>query len=889
LLTATAGAVCASTPIISIAQSTFVGASFVASTQSEAQFFPPDTMGAAGPTQIALLINGRYEYYNKDSSGTALNAGGVDLNTFWFNAGIASLPGFGAFDPRIEYDPNTQRWYASSAAGQDTSSTVYVAVSKTANLQDGWRAVSIKADTTSQKYADFPMLGFDADGIYLNANMINVGTETQLSTSLWAIPKSDLLSSTPTAANRVTFTNLPSTTAQPTVVLDQTGLSNYPFTLFRNGNGSLSRVTVSGSFPSSLSLNPGASAVALNSGLTVPVDARQPDNTANLDIDSDRISAYTVRRDGSYWIAQTRYNATDHTTAADDVIRWMQVNASTATEQQEGVINIPGQDVRYASIAVNSNGTVVMGFTASGTNAGQYPAAYAVVGTTSNGLTTFGAPFLLQAGTASFHETDHNNTNRWGDYSATSVDPADPNIFWTFQEYATGVTDWTVQASEIVTNQPGEAYWKNAVSGTTSNTTNWAAASLPGSGDHVIFSRPAAAYTVNLDAPLTNNRASVRQGTVTWNLNGNAWTLTNSSQSTPSLTISEFQGTSNLTVTGGGTLSTVNATIASGIGSNGSLTVSGSGTTWHNSDSVVVAGTNSAAGGVGALTIASGASTSITNTLKIWTGGTVTVSGSASAGRVIQNGGTLAITGNGYLHLPAAGRATSSTSVLSSTPLISGNGRLDLEDNAVIVNYSSDTTHATRDAIRNLLKNGRNAAPGTSAPWNGAGGIMSSYANVNGDGFSLAIGYADNADLVNLRAAGSYSAFGGQTVASNTVLIQLTRGADATLDGNVDGQDVAIVGTHFQKPNSGQWEFGDFDYSGTCDGGDVAVLGTTFGKTSPVLSPAQMTAEFGSAFTAAFEAGQTGTVPEPFAGPLVLSAISLLALRCRRKRATLPS
>jgi len=76
----------------------------------------------------------------------------------------------------------------------------------------------------------------------------------------------------------------------------------------------------------------------------------------------------------------------------------------------------------------------------------------------------------------------------------------------------------------------------------------------------------------------------------------------------------------------------------------------------------------------------------------------------------------------------------------------------------------------------------------------------------------------------------------------------MTRGADANLDGNVDGQDVSIIGTHFNKPGSGQWYFGDFDYSGMCDGSDVSVLGTTFGKTSPSLSPAELTAEFGSAF-----------------------------------------
>jgi len=222
-----------------------------------------------------------------------------------------------------------------------------------------------------------------------------------------------------------------------------------------------------------------------------------------------------------------------------------------------------------------------------------------------------------------------------------------------------------------------------------------------------------------------------------------------------------------------------------------------------------------------------------------------------------------------------------SASVLSSLS-ITGTGQFDLNDTALVVNYGTETTHATRDAIRNLLKNGRNAGAAQAAPWNGAGGIISTYAHNNGNGFNLALGYADNADLASVRASGSYTSFGGQTVASNTVLVQLTRGADATLDGIVDGQDVAIIGTHFQKPSSGQWCFGDFDYSGTCDGSDVAVLGTTFGKTSPILSPAQMTAEFGSAFTAAFDARQGDTLPEP--GILTMLGLSGMAMVGKRRR-----
>ena len=82
-----------------------------------------------------------------------------------------------------------------------------------------------------------------------------------------------------------------------------------------------------------------------------------------------------------------------------------------------------------------------------------------MVGQTVNGITSFGHRLLLQASTLDYHDFYEqlglNPTSRWGDYSTTSVDPSDPNRFWTLQTYATDSVDygsvWTTQITELIT------------------------------------------------------------------------------------------------------------------------------------------------------------------------------------------------------------------------------------------------------------------------------------------------------------------------------------------------------------------------------------------------------------------------------------------------------
>ena len=71
----------------------------------------------------------------------------------------------------------------------------------------------------------------------------------------------------------------------------------------------------------------------------------------------------------------------------------------------------------------------------------------------------FGNRMLLQSGTTVYHGDDEilaellgePVVSRWGDYSATSVDPNDPNRFWTAQTIPTDSDVWSTQITELIT------------------------------------------------------------------------------------------------------------------------------------------------------------------------------------------------------------------------------------------------------------------------------------------------------------------------------------------------------------------------------------------------------------------------------------------------------
>ena len=440
-----------------------IGQNFTASTLDvDSTALPPDCNGAAGPNHYVELINGRFSVYNKTNASRVKTS--TDL-VFWSQAGVTVAGSWDVTDPRIAYDPTVQRWFAAAVDYDPTGIINYnhflLAVSTTADPSGTWKGASFLSDTNGVDFADFPRLGLDAQGVYLSGDTFDASGNA-VGSSLVAIPKADLLGATPIITNRTSFGRLAYATygylAQPAVCVDGSGQGNvlsvgglgYDFI-----TGDFKTQTTLVSFVvTNLTISRRASLTNLVT-LTVPQYAAppyptQPDGTSNLDDSDARFSAMVYTVGGVLYAV---HNADVNNRAA---LRWYRINATNHVVLESGTISDPVLDLIYPSIAANASGTVVIGF--NGCSQTTYVSSYAVVGQRVNGVTTFGSRLLLHAGVASYQDqpgVDPNSyLSRWGDYSATCVDPADPNRFWTIQMYPSASSTWSTQITELLTAVP---------------------------------------------------------------------------------------------------------------------------------------------------------------------------------------------------------------------------------------------------------------------------------------------------------------------------------------------------------------------------------------------------------------------------------------------------
>jgi len=488
-----------------------LGTSFLGAQSSDSPgVSPPDTMGAVGPTQFVVMVNGLVKSFNK-TTGVADSGINSTTDNFWHLANNGAR----GIQPRVRYDRFTGRWYLTMATAV-LNNRVMLAYSDSGTLTGAtvwffsWFDINININGGC--VLDYGTLGIDRNAVYVGGNIFcGPPTFAFLESNAYVLNKALTLDAVfkvagsgagcstigvgddgPFAPQGVDNTDPRSTFGY------FAGVSNCLF-------GELAFVRI---------LNPGTnSASMVRAFLTVPntlfpAPAPAMGSTNPLDTLDDRLINAQLRN-GDLWAAQNIcVDATGVAPLAGpcdrDAIRWYDVIIETASLNQSGtVFDATATNPLFyyhPSINVSGQGHVALGFTESGVASHAQAATVGRLATDATG--TMEAINVYQASTFDYNFSPANNPQFWGNYSYTSVDPNDDQTLWTIVEFANALNSWGVEAVKLIAPPPATP---SATDGTTlftnqcSQTITITGTSIAGSG----FFDPGIAFPNRLTAAVS--------------------------------------------------------------------------------------------------------------------------------------------------------------------------------------------------------------------------------------------------------------------------------------------------------------------------------------------------------------------------------------------------
>lgn len=403
---------------------------------------PPDPNGAVGLTQYVQMVNEGYQVFNKTTGASIL--GPTAISTIWSGfGGVCQSNGNG--DPVVLYDHIANRWLISQFAGTSVPTDECVAISTSSDATGTYNRYAFHLGSN---FFDYPHLGVWPDGYYMAMNVFNAAGTAFLGPQAFAFDRAKMLAGLPATFVTPGVTGgsseppfLPSDldgaifppagTANPFVSFPGTGV--YKVRLFHADFATPANTTFT------LIGSPAAAGfTALCPSTRSCVPELGGSGTNKLDAIGDRLMfrlAYRKFADGHEAVVG------NYTVSAGGVagLRWFELRAVTTapTVFQQSTYQ-PDTTWRWmGSAAMDQSGNLAIGFSASSTTINpQIRYAGRLAADPINTLAQ-GEAHLFD-GTGSQTGTG----NRWGDYSALTVDPVDDCTFWYTQEYYSTTTSF---------------------------------------------------------------------------------------------------------------------------------------------------------------------------------------------------------------------------------------------------------------------------------------------------------------------------------------------------------------------------------------------------------------------------------------------------------------
>lgn len=463
---------------------------FTAATLADTSAFPPDSMGAIGPTQFFVFLNGRLRTFSK-TTGVADGIINVDPDVF-FASIMSSFPAGGfnfTSDPQIRYDRLTRRWLmciidvpSSSSAVGDIPNRVLIAVSDAASngVISGstvWTYYFIQQNTvggipSTGEFLDYESLGIDEDALYIGGNMFGAVSGSFVGCSVFVVQKSSILGGGPivTTAFRGVVVGGGEGPFSPRGVDNYaTGTNEGYFIGVSNAVFSrlvLRRITNPGSFSPTISANILLTVPTTVFPENVPHLGNLGGTNGRLDAIDDRLYAAHIRN-GRLWTAhniEVNNSGVGSTTGGRDAMRWYELDGVRSSDNggvplvvQSGTIfDNTASNPRYywmGTVGISGQGHAAFGFSSAGNNDRINAATNGRLRTDTLGTT--GAVVLYTASSTDYNPPgDPGPGRRWGDYSFVSLDPKDDMTMWTVQEFCNATNTYGVQVVRLLAPPP---------------------------------------------------------------------------------------------------------------------------------------------------------------------------------------------------------------------------------------------------------------------------------------------------------------------------------------------------------------------------------------------------------------------------------------------------
>jgi hypothetical protein len=366
---------------------------------------PPDTHGARGTKGFVEATNSHVDMWGSFAGGVTKK--GVTLATF-FNYTAQTI-----FDPRVIYDSSWNRWVITAEAFAESATVQYyfIAVSKTADPTGAFWIYQINIDIHGNNdFFDFPQVGMDQDAILITANIFPAAGG-YAGADFFAVAKTILYNGR--GFSVPIFEHLTGTLAPP-IVIDQ-GASTFLLAAPPSGT-TLTKYTVTNSshaFAMSVSAPVSITVTSYN----VPPDAPQPGTADLLDTGDARFVNNSTQNGNDLW--QT------HTVAGGSfaIPKFYRINTNANTVSQTGSFFASASSFDFnASITANTGGDCFVTYTSTDTASNIRPQTRASGKLNADS----GIPAGPNCATSAFsYNASGDTTERWGDYSAITLDPLD--------------------------------------------------------------------------------------------------------------------------------------------------------------------------------------------------------------------------------------------------------------------------------------------------------------------------------------------------------------------------------------------------------------------------------------------------------------------------------